>query len=363
MAKNPAALLIDEAGDPVGTAAAPLRIDTTGDTTQPISATALPLPTGASTETTLAAIKNTDGVKKIVDALPIGDNRIGRIKVTDDTNVLGVDSQNHAYVAGKAASGVAPSSNPVSVSGIDGSGLKRSIRTDNMGRIQTVPAAVATALPNMVDLYFRATDGAIVAAQFKRAVTYTVPTGYSGYLIRFTTYQGEVAFSRFVTETPMGTLSFPTNAYVGGSAYVAPQFSGVVEAEVTTQLGSANNVTVTVTYTNQDGVAGRTGTFTIPKSSIVGTRISLVRQAGDIGVRAITGMSAAPSGGAGVIKVLGFIQLAWHNDVATTFGVDTQYPQGAIAFPEGTVLGLEYSGGTVAKDRILEALMQLVSNV
>lgn len=38
-----------------GTSANPLRTDPTGTTTQPISATTLPLPTGAATETTLAA--------------------------------------------------------------------------------------------------------------------------------------------------------------------------------------------------------------------------------------------------------------------------------------------------------------------
>lgn len=40
--------------------------------------------------TLLTAIKNTDGIKKIVDALPSGDNTIGRTKITDGTNVVDV---------------------------------------------------------------------------------------------------------------------------------------------------------------------------------------------------------------------------------------------------------------------------------
>lgn len=48
--------LRSSAGTELGTAAAPLRIDPTGSTTQPISAASLPLPTGAATETTLASI-------------------------------------------------------------------------------------------------------------------------------------------------------------------------------------------------------------------------------------------------------------------------------------------------------------------
>jgi len=89
-----------------------------------------------ATEDTLALIKNTDGIKKIVDALPTGDNRIGRVKITDDTNVAGVDAANAQYVSGKSAPGVAPSSNPVCVSGVDGSGLKRVFLLDAAGIVQ-----------------------------------------------------------------------------------------------------------------------------------------------------------------------------------------------------------------------------------
>lgn len=40
--------------------------------------------------TILTAIKNTDGIKKITDALPVGDNGIGRVKVWDGTSVADV---------------------------------------------------------------------------------------------------------------------------------------------------------------------------------------------------------------------------------------------------------------------------------
>jgi hypothetical protein len=136
MAKSPAAILYDSDGHPVGVA-----LDGSIYRLQ-MSAKVARASDGAfvnpATQETLAAIKDTDGVKKILDALPIGDNRIGKIKVTDDTNVLGVDAQNHAYVAGKSAAGVAPSSNPVSVSGVDGGGLKRTLLTDTVGRLLVV---------------------------------------------------------------------------------------------------------------------------------------------------------------------------------------------------------------------------------
>jgi hypothetical protein len=58
-----------------GTATNPFRVDPTGTTTQPISASSLPLPTGASTETTLAAIKlQTDKLTFLSDELKVSAN-------------------------------------------------------------------------------------------------------------------------------------------------------------------------------------------------------------------------------------------------------------------------------------------------
>lgn len=69
-------------------------------------------------------------------------------KITDGTTVAGVDTANHLYVSGKSAAGIAPSSNPVYVSGIDGGGLKRGILTDTTGAVQVarLPIALGAAL-------------------------------------------------------------------------------------------------------------------------------------------------------------------------------------------------------------------------
>lgn len=94
--------IVDDNDNVIGIATAPIRIDPTGSTTQPISASSLPLPMGAATESTLSSadgklttidsvldgIKDTDGVKKITDPLPAGSNEIGRIRgyLYDDVN-------------------------------------------------------------------------------------------------------------------------------------------------------------------------------------------------------------------------------------------------------------------------------------
>lgn len=66
-----------------------LRTDSSGRVEVFVNNSALP--TGAATELTLLAIKDTDGIKKIVDALPAGSNLIGKIQIRNaaDTATLG----------------------------------------------------------------------------------------------------------------------------------------------------------------------------------------------------------------------------------------------------------------------------------
>lgn len=139
----------------------PVRVDPTGTTTQPISAAALPLPTGAATETTLATRLaestftsriNTLGQKAMAastpmviasdqtvipindnggsltvdtpqlpvtlsgsgnlqtvvsEPLPSGDNTLGRVKITDGADVLAIQPTGEAEVALYDSSGSA----------------------------------------------------------------------------------------------------------------------------------------------------------------------------------------------------------------------------------------------------------------
>lgn len=55
-------------------------------------------------------------------------------KITDGDYVAGVDAAGGLYVAGKAAPGASPSSNPVYIAGVDVGGLKRGILTDTSGK-------------------------------------------------------------------------------------------------------------------------------------------------------------------------------------------------------------------------------------
>jgi len=217
-----------------------------------------------------------------------------------------------------------------------------------------------TALPKIININFNKSEGAILANAYKRVTTYTVPAAYSGYLIKFVSFQGEVAVSRVVAETNMGTHNNNTNVFTAGSSYASPQWVPVIQAEVTTlYTAGSGNVVLTVGYTNETGTSGRSGTITIPKGSVVGSRFDLVLQGADLGVQSIQSCSGTPSQN-GISKLLGLLQLALHQDQSTTTQTETLYAPGAITFPAGTMLGMEYAGGTVSKSRLLDMLVQLI---
>jgi hypothetical protein len=143
MSDSPAAILYDSGGTEKGTSGNPVKTDPTGTTAQPVTdnggsltvdgsvaisnlpavqpvndnggsltvdgtvtanqggtwnvnnvSGTVSLPTGAATETTLASIKSTDGIKKITDPLPAGTNTIGSVKlVGSHGNALDIQTE------------------------------------------------------------------------------------------------------------------------------------------------------------------------------------------------------------------------------------------------------------------------------
>lgn len=225
--------------------------------------------------------------------------------------------------------------------------------------VQFGSAGGGTSLPQMINLVFSKTEGAIVANTFKRALSYTVPTGYNGFIIKFVSFQDEVGVSRFVAERHLANFNNNTQVTTLVSSYLAPQFVGQVQAEVTTAFAAgAGNVVLSVQYVSDNGTT-RTRTITIPKGSVVGSRWDLDIHPNDNGVQEILSITGTPTQ-VGVVKILGLMNLIVHLDQSTTMQTETLFAPGAITFPAGTVLGIEYSGGTVAKARFFDTLIQLV---
>lgn len=218
----------------------------------------------------------------------------------------------------------------------------------------------AATLDRSVSLSYDQNDLAIVANLWKRVITYSVPALYTATILKYTSYQNDAAFSRVVVTEIMGTHNNATNTFTGGFAYSAIQFAPFVYANVTTAIAAgAGNVTYTVTYTNQSGVSGRTGTITVPRGSLVETRVGMVLQAGDYGVRSIQNVSGTPTV-VGAIELVGTIPLAIHADRDSTAQTETVFSPGVLTVKTGGVIGIEYAGSATSKQRVFDVLFQLV---
>ncbi len=77
--------------------------------------------------------------------------------------------------------------------------------------------------------------------------------------------------------------------------------------EVSAATGSGTP-TITVSYTNQDGTSGRTGTgiYTATASSVAGTFIPISLQAGDTGVRSVQSLTLSASWISGTINLVAY---------------------------------------------------------
>jgi hypothetical protein len=215
--------------------------------------------------------------------------------------------------------------------------------------------------PKMISTYYTKSIGALVAQSYRRVITYKVPYGYYGYLIRYTSYQAEAANSRVIIEKLMGELNIVTNVFSGAAevnGYIYPQWTGNPELEVTEAIGSAADVNVTISYTNESGVSAREAVYEIPKSSLIGTRFAIPLQGEDLGIQSVQYISTSPTSSSGVVKLYGFTQLGYHEDAGIN-SYETLYAPGAVAFVAGATLGIEFQGGTVAKVRRFDLLFQL----
>lgn len=226
----------------------------------------------------------------------------------------------------------------MSLIGIDTYKLYREFTVDTLGRLVTTNPSIQS---NSGVLSFESTGIATLAANtWRRVLTYTVPTGYTFNLIAFQSVQGaNSVFSRCSKVISFGSYNVGTNTFTDGSAYTAPAFASKLIARVTTGM-SATGVTLTATYTNQDGLAGQTATAVIPSAAAADYQMEFTLTAGDYGIRDITAMarSATPTG---IIAIEGIDELSYHSDVSTNILTESNYGAQAVVVNSGV-------GGTIS---------------
>lgn len=294
-----------------------------------------------TTNTLLARLK--DIWDKLVSLFNDG---LAKVKLWDGTNTAGIDTANALYVSGKNAVGATPASNPVYVSGIDALGKKRGLLTDPSGQLYVITGQVAGNLP--IQIKFQANHSAVNSNEWQEVLNYTIPANYE---FDASTFEGHSQFAneaiRVIQETLGGSFNCATNTFTDNSSILAPQFGTGMYIHVTTAIGSGVNDIFTITYINQDSIAGRTATVTIPKSSLVDTRIEVVLQSGDYGVRDITNVTHSATGQAGVADIeiyqgLFYLLMPTANAHYQAIAVTS----GAAIVPEGGEIILQYLAGT-----------------
>jgi hypothetical protein len=202
--------------------------------------------------------------------------------------------------------------------------------------------ALKTTLPlgTKIELdYYVASLGTTANYWVATGKSYTIPAGYKFELTRFSQWASNgAAYARVSSNLLMGTFNTSTNAFTDGSSTSAPDFYGIVEAQVTTAL-SATATTLTFTYVNQDGTGGRTGTIAIPASAPLNYRYAITLQAGDIGVRDITNVtdSANPTG---VVALYGTKQLCIEQFTSNIFTTSV-FTKQTVVCDAGEILSID----------------------
>lgn len=180
-----------------------------------------------SLETILTAIRDTAGIKKIVDPLPAGTNTIGKVDQgaagASAWLVTGSGGGGSTQVEGRAADGSTPVGNPVLIGGQDGTNVQ-SVLTDSQGRIVIAPSGAVSLL-----------------AGFK--VGYIILSAITTAAVRATTYTEQATDAR----------------------------RSVASANANDTAAGTGARTIKITYYNQTGAGPYTDTVTLNGTSYVNT--------------------------------------------------------------------------------------------
>lgn len=326
MSDSPAAILYDASGNPVSIDASGRVMVNGSEVVQPVSASALPLPSGAATDAGLASIVSALAAKATEATLA---SLLTQAGFQARINTLGqklMDASTPVVLASNQ------SVLPVTFS---------------------IPASIAITV---------STDDNIVvpgaqADYFFAAAKYSVPLGYRFEPSTYSGFSGDNRVTaRICKLRNMGTWNSATQVYVPGTTYASPSFGSTFELEVVgAPTGNTNDIVVTATYVNQDGVSGRTAValygLKMKKQTPVGFKLQMQLQSGDIGVRSVTSISRDTTN-AGTFAING-VSVLWQQ--AMTIPSETYNTPGISggAFVNaGEVLGLDWAsngGATVRR--------------
>jgi hypothetical protein len=229
----------------------------------------------------------------------------------------------------------------VNIIGLDPLGNPKKVSVDSGGNLKLVTAVSPSNLP--VQVCFDAAHTAVNNSEWQHAATYIIPAGYNLHCILFgakSPILNEAA--RICSEKNLGSFVGSTNVFTDGSLYTLPTFGAKIHAFVTTVIGNVND-TITITYTNDKGIAGRTATVVIPRISKVGTSIEIPLQSNDLGVVDITNITHSQTGQAGNFEIHGFNEIFFLMlTAANTLYQTPALALGSVVLFSGETIHLQY---------------------
>jgi hypothetical protein len=140
------------------------------------------------------------------------------------------------------------------------------------------------------------------------------------------------------TAQTLNTVTLPARDFFGTTDGVGVNMALLV----TTATTNASAVTtITVSYTNSDGVPGRTGNIpSFPATAVLGTIVPINLQAGDKGVRSVQSITLGTTLAAGAISLVMYrilamqgVQVAGTGGALTALPVNTRLYDGVCALP------------------------------
>ena len=173
------------------------------------------------------------------------------------------------------------------------------------GSLQVTFATGGSSITRMIELRYETTVGLNTVDTWYDVMEYAVPSGYSLELIDFSSLaENNTSSARAMTALSLGEYNIATSVFSDGSSYTMPYFGAVIEAHLHTAVVGAT--TLTITYTNVAGTAGRTATVNIPNGSIAGESFIATLQGTDRGATDITNVTKT-GGTSGEIHLHGIV--------------------------------------------------------
>ena len=242
--------------------------------------------------------------------------------------------------------------NPVSV--INDAGVLR-LAVDTSGTLSIAPAQRSQ------NIFREATIAPIAANTWREMTRFTVPSGKKMLINLFQSLSASAGTrSALRVRKELAEYNFTTNTFTKLFNAETDRFFSNIDAIVTTNLSGSGNQVLTITYVNQDGVAGRTATITVIGGSIIDKRsVPMVLQGNDYGVKEITNTTEV-SAITGIVKIVGYEQLLFSVESGAN-EVEGQPPSADLLVLADEIVVMEIlSGSTTAVKRTVSLTYSLI---